>query len=50
MNTCLKYTLTEDQFPLLVMQFRCKSVHIYPQCLPLLIHKPERLADKLPGR
>jgi hypothetical protein len=31
------------------MQFHGKAILICPQCLPLLIHKPEKLVDKLPG-
>jgi hypothetical protein len=49
LKTCLNCNRTEEQVPLVVMQFRGKAIHICPQCLPLLIHKPEKLADKLPG-
>jgi hypothetical protein len=49
MKTCLNCERTEEQIPLLNMQFRSETVYICPQCLPLLIHKPEKLADKLPG-
>jgi hypothetical protein len=35
--------------PLLNLQFQGKEIHICPQCLPILIHKPYQLADKLPG-
>ena len=49
MKTCLNCERTEEQLPLLVMQFRGETVHICPQCLPVLIHKPEKLAAKLPG-
>lgn len=49
MKTCLNCNRTEDQVPLLGLQFQGKAVHLCPQCLPLLIHQPEKLADKLPG-
>jgi hypothetical protein len=49
MDRCLNCNRTEEQVPLLVLQFRGEATHICPQCLPLLIHKPEKLADKLPG-
>jgi hypothetical protein len=49
MDRCLNCNRTEEQVPLLVLQFRGEAIHICPQCLPLLIHKPEKLADKLPG-
>ncbi len=49
MKTCLNCNRTEGQVPLLAMQFQGKAIHICPQCLPLLIHKPENLAGNLPG-
>jgi hypothetical protein len=49
MKTCINCEHTEEQTPLLVMQFRGESVYICPACLPVLIHKPEKLAEKLPG-
>jgi hypothetical protein len=49
MKTCLNCNRSEQQVPLLVLQFRLDTIHICPQCLPLLIHKPEKLVDKLPG-
>jgi len=35
--------------PLLILRFQGGQLHICPQCLPILIHKPYQLADKLPG-
>ena len=49
MKTCLKCQRTEEQVPLIVLQFRQEAIHICPQCLPILIHKPYQLAEKLPG-
>jgi hypothetical protein len=49
MKTCLNCKRTEEQIPLLVVQFQSQTIHICPQCLPLLIHKPEKLSAKLPG-
>ncbi len=49
MKTCLNCDRTEVQIPLLGMQFRGETIQICPQCLPLLIHKPEKLVGKLPG-
>jgi hypothetical protein len=31
------------------MWYRGQEVYICPQCLPLLIHQPEKLAEELPG-
>lgn len=49
MNTCLNCKITEQEIPLLQMRYQKADVFICPQCLPVLIHKPEKLADKLPG-
>ena len=48
-STCLNCGSTEMERPLLNLQFQGKEIHICPQCLPILIHKPYQLADKLPG-
>jgi hypothetical protein len=49
MNICLNCGKSEEQVPLLQMRYRDAEVFICPQCLPVLIHKPEKLAEKLPG-
>ncbi len=49
MHTCLNCEKSEQQVPLLQMRYQGAEVYICPQCLPVLIHKPEKLADKLPG-
>jgi hypothetical protein len=49
MNICINCEKTEEQVPLLHMCYRGEEVYICPQCLPVLIHKPEKLAAKLPG-
>jgi hypothetical protein len=49
MNTCLNCEKTDQEIPLLKMRYREADVFICPQCLPVLIHHPENLADKLPG-
>ncbi len=46
---CLNCGATEEQKPLLTMQFQGDEIFICPQCLPVLIHKPANLAGKLPG-
>ncbi|GAB4475741.1 MAG: hypothetical protein Kow00124_17060 [Anaerolineae bacterium] len=47
--TCLYCERGEESVPLLAMQFRGGAIWICPQHLPILIHKPEQLADRLPG-
>jgi len=47
--TCMVCDRNAQQVPLLAIQFQDQSYWICPQHLPILIHKPEQLADKLPG-
>ncbi len=49
MNACLNCKKTEQEIPLLKMRYQEANVYICPQCLPVLIHRPEKLADILPG-
>jgi hypothetical protein len=46
---CLYCERTADEVPLLELEFRQQQHWICPQHLPILIHKPAQLADKLPG-
>ena len=48
-NICLNCSATEEQKPLLTIKYQRNEIYICPQCLPVLIHKPANLADKLPG-
>jgi hypothetical protein len=48
-KNCIQCEKSEQEVPLLKMTYRGEKVHICPQCLPVLIHKPANLADKLPG-
>ncbi len=47
--TCLYCEQDEQSIPLLPLQFQGKQYWICPQHLPILIHRPSQLADKLPG-
>jgi len=49
MKTCLNCERSEEKTPLLIMTFKGETLHICAQCLPMLIHKTQLLADKLPG-
>jgi hypothetical protein len=49
MKVCLRCNANENDKPLLQMAFQEDEIFICPQCLPVLIHKPASLADKLPG-
>ena len=46
---CIVCERTNQQAPLLAIQYQEQSYWICPQHLPILIHKPEQLAGKLPG-
>ncbi len=46
---CLYCERSEDVVPLIQMRYQGKAVYICPQHLPILIHDPAQLADKLPG-
>ena len=49
MEVCLSCNASEQEKPLLVIKYQKNQIHICPQCLPVLIHKPANLAAKLPG-
>jgi hypothetical protein len=49
LSTCLNCNRSEEQTPLLVLTFKGETRHICPQCLPILIHRPQQLAEKFPG-
>ena len=45
--TCLNCGRSEAEFPVLVLRLAGREVFMCPQCLPALIHHPDRLTDKL---
>jgi hypothetical protein len=48
-SACLNCGTSEKDRPLLTIKFQSRELHICPQCLPILIHKPYQLVEKLPG-
>lgn len=46
---CLACEQTSDTVPLINVKFKGQDFWICAQHLPILIHQPARLADKLPG-
>ena len=48
-STCLNCGSPEHERPLITIKFKGQEFYICPQCLPILIHTPDQLADKLPG-
>jgi hypothetical protein len=49
MKQCLSCNRTEAEVPLVTLVYREESLFICPQCLPVLIHKPQNLVGKLEG-
>ncbi len=45
--TCLSCGRSEHDFPVLMLRLAGREANICPQCLPALIHHPDRLTDKL---
>jgi len=48
-KTCLNCGRNSDEIPLLSFEYRAETYHLCPQCLPVIIHKPQNLTGKLPG-
>jgi hypothetical protein len=46
-SECFYCKITEQEVPLVKLAFREESLFICPQHLPILIHKPDQLADLL---
>jgi len=48
-DTCLYCERDSSQIPLLTLDYQEQQIAICAQHLPILIHSPAKLADKLPG-
>jgi hypothetical protein len=46
---CLHCQRNSEEVPLIQLEFNGSTLWICPQHLPILIHKPAQLQDKLPG-
>ena len=46
---CIVCERSSDQVALITLRYQDAALWICPQHLPILIHNPEKLADKLPG-
>ncbi|MGA9116393.1 MAG: hypothetical protein WB626_06435 [Bacteroidota bacterium] len=47
---CLGCGKSKEETPLLPLRYGEGELHICPQCLPTLIHQPEKLKDRLAPR
>ena len=45
--TCLNCKATDHEKTLIKLLYKGIEIHICPQCLPILIHHPEKLEDTL---
>jgi predicted RNA-binding protein with PUA domain len=48
-KVCLNCNRTDEKVPLIGFFYKGMEKYICPQCLPVMIHKTQQLADKLPG-
>jgi hypothetical protein len=46
---CIVCDVSNQQVPLIKMDYRDEKVYVCPQHMPVLIHHPEQLVGKLPG-
>lgn len=44
---CLSCGTEGEETPLVTLQYKGKTLYICPQCMPVIIHHPDRLAEKL---
>ncbi|MCP4429062.1 MAG: hypothetical protein GY803_31640 [Chloroflexi bacterium] len=47
--TCLNCEQSETKIPLVSLRYAGQQAWICSQCMPMLIHNPQRLAGKLAG-
>jgi len=47
MNTCLNCEKSEQEVPLITLQYRGEQVFLCSQCFPTLLHASAKLAGKL---
>ena len=49
MHTCLNCNRSEEIIPLVALRYAGQEAWICSQCLPTLIHQPQKLVGKLMG-
>jgi hypothetical protein len=47
MKTCLSCNQSEQEIPLVTLEYQGQQVYICSQCFPTLIHSPAKLAGKI---
>lgn len=48
-STCLNCGRSEQEIPLVTLRYQGQDWCLCPQCFPIMIHQPQKLAGKLPG-
>ncbi|HBG74628.1 MAG: hypothetical protein A2X25_11390 [Chloroflexi bacterium GWB2_49_20] len=48
MHTCLNCNRSENEMPLINLQYKGEKLYICSGCMPVLLHSPAKLAGKLP--
>jgi len=48
-HACIFCGRTSSEVPVLAIEYRDEKYYICPEHFPILIHKPQMLAGKLPG-
>ena len=46
-HSCLVCGKTEKELPLIDIRYNGKTANLCSQCIPVMIHKPEMMAQKL---
>lgn len=49
LNRCLNCNATENEIPLVNLNYSGRKAFICSRCLPILIHSPQKLIGKLDG-
>ncbi len=49
MKTCLNCQKTEQEIPLVTLQYQGQQIYLCSQCFPTLLHSPAKLVGKLKG-
>jgi len=49
LKNCLSCNRSENEIPLVTLTYSSKPAYICSHCLPLLIHHPEELIERLKG-
>jgi hypothetical protein len=48
MNTCLNCSRSENEIPLIPLQYKGEKRYLCSSCMPILLHSPAKLIGKLP--